>query len=126
MTRKYDTQAIGDAAEQLACEYLQSQGLRLLRSKYRQKQGEIDLIMQDQEDIVFVEVRKRQGIDFGNALESITPAKINKLIWTARCYLQETKWLYTKTSRFDVVLLHPVAGMLKLEWIKNAFTYDRW
>lgn len=124
--RQYNTQAIGSVAEALACQYLQGQGLHLLTSNYSKLHGEIDLIMQDQEDIVFVEVRKRNRIDYGNALESITNAKMNKLIRAAKCYLQETGWLYTKTSRFDFVVLHPVNNSMQIEWIKNAFSYDRW
>lgn len=89
---------------------------------YRTYHGEIDLIMQDQDDIVFVEVRIRHSVEYGNALESINKNKINKLIKTATHFLQWKKWLYKVNSRFDVIAIQPVKGVMQLEWIKNAFT----
>lgn len=120
----YDRQSKGKQAELNACEYLQTKGLRLLVQNYRCNRGEIDLIMQDQDDIVFIEVRSRNRVDYGNALESITKNKINKLIKTATYFLQQKKWLYKVNSRFDIVVIHPITGRLHLEWIKNAFTVD--
>jgi len=101
-----------------------SQGFRLLEKNYRCRCGEIDLIMQDQKDIVFVEVRNRSRTDYGNAFDSIDRRKRAKLIKTATYYLQVKQWLYKVHSRFDVIALHPVAGSIKLEWIKNAFTAE--
>ena len=112
---------LGFYAEQKAREHLQSKGLVLIEQNYSIHCGEIDLIMQDQEDIVFVEVRSRQYTHYGSALESINQRKINKLIKTAVYFLQSKKWLYKKNSRFDVVTIH---AQSQLEWIKNAFTMD--
>jgi putative endonuclease len=120
----FDRQKQGKQAELNACEYLQAKGLRLLAQNYHCNHGEIDLIMQDQDDIVFIEVRSRNRVDYGNALESIKKNKINKLIKTATHFLQMKKWLYRVNSRFDIVVIHPIAGRLQLEWIKNAFTVD--
>lgn len=114
----------GKAAELEAEAYLSTQGLLPLQRNYRQKIGEIDLIMQDQEDIVFVEVRAREDSDHGSALESITPAKCQKIIRTAKYYLQEAGLYYKVTSRFDVVTFDPVEGEWRLQWIKNAFGVD--
>lgn len=114
----------GKQAERQACEYLQANGLYLLQKNYYCYHGEIDLIMQDQDDIVFIEVRSRGRIDYGNALESITKTKINKLIKTASHFLQKRKWLDKVNSRFDVIVIHPLEAKMQLEWIKNAFTVE--
>jgi putative endonuclease len=121
----YKPHQIGIDAELDACRYLLKKGYTLLDKNYSCKQGEIDLIMQDQDDIVFVEVRIRHNIAFGNALESITRSKMNKLIRAATHFLQEKKWLYKVNSRFDVIAIQPVKGEMRLEWLKNAFTVDR-
>jgi len=89
-------QQIGIHAEQDACKFLQKKGFRLLEQNYSCYCGEIDLIMQDREDIVFVEVRHRQHIQYGNALESINRKKMTKLLKTATHFLQGKKWLHKK------------------------------
>lgn len=123
MTRT-KAQITGKNAEDEAEAYLSAHGLTLLQRNYRQKIGEIDLIMQDQEHLVFVEVRARKEGDHGNALESITESKRSKIIRTAKYYLQENNLYYKATSRFDVVTLDPIDGEWKLEWIRNAFGHD--
>lgn len=108
--------AIGNAAEEVVLEFLTERGLQLVRRNYSCRAGEIDLIMQDGAQLVFVEVRYRKRHDFGSALESVTAAKQRKLIITAQYYLQQSG--STPACRFDVV------GMgqdQQIQWIKNAF-----
>lgn len=112
---------LGKQAELAACSYLEAKGFRLLKKNYRCYLGEIDLIMQDLDDIVFVEVRSRSRFDYGNASESIDKRKKSKLIKTATHFLQTKSWLYKVHSRFDVVAIHYVDNKMNLEWIKNAF-----
>ena len=113
---------IGKSAEEQACKFLLAEGLELLQKNYRCFHGEIDLIMRDKEDIVFVEVRSRSRTDYGRASESINVNKKKKLIKTATHFLQIKDWLYKVNSRFDVVAIHFQPGNMELEWIKNAFT----
>jgi putative endonuclease len=117
----FNKQQIGQAAERQACTFLQEKGLRLLIKNYSCPYGEIDLIMQDQDDIVFVEVRSRKRTDYGNALESVNNNKRKKLIKTATHFLQMKQWLHKINSRFDIIAIHPIAGKMQLEWVKNAF-----
>ena len=108
----------GEEAEQYAASYLQNQQLTLLQRNYRCRFGEIDLIMRDDDTLVFVEVRMRTSEAFGGAAASITLSKQAKLLRTARHYLSE---LNTEPAcRFDVVLISGNDGS-KVEWIKNAF-----
>lgn len=118
-------QELGKEAEKAALRFLESKGMLLLEQNYRCKLGEVDLIMRDGDTLAFVEVRCRSAADHGSALESITPNKMRKVVRTALHYLQKTQLLYKTTSRFDVVTLEPVDGQMKLDWIKNAFTVDR-
>jgi putative endonuclease len=119
-------QKAGKQAETQACSFLEQNGLKLLCKNYQCYHGEIDLIMQDKDHIVFVEVRIRHRDDYGSALESINNRKIQKLIKAATQFLQWKKWLYRVSSRFDVVTLQWVNDSIKLDWIKNAFTVDRY
>lgn len=112
----------GLIAEQIACDYLTKQGLRLLTKNFRCPSGEIDLIMQEKEDIIFIEVRSRKSLDFGQALESIDAKKIKKIIKTASFYLQSRQLTHQVAARFDVVSLQWDKKDWKIEWIKNAFT----
>ena len=107
----------GKAAEHLAATYLQHQGLKLLESNYRSRFGEIDLIMQDGKEIVFVEVRLRSNNAFGGAGASITPAKQQKLVRTAEDYQMRHG---VSACRFDAVLLESL-DTRQLQWIRNAF-----
>lgn len=117
----YKNHQLGQMAEHLAARFLKKNGLNLLYRNYYNYHGEIDLIMQDQTDIVFVEVRYRSRSDYGSALESITRSKIKKLIKTATRFLQEKNWLHTRSSRFDVIGLQWVNKKIEIEWIKNSF-----
>lgn len=110
----------GAQAEQLAAQYLQQQGLKLLQTNYTCRFGEIDLILQDGEAHVFAEVRLRSGTAFGGAAASIDARKQAKLIRTAQHYLSQLKRM--PPCRFDAILMQSPDRIDNIEWIKNAFT----
>lgn len=107
-------QVDGDAGEDRALQYLQQQGLKLVERNFRCKGGEIDLIMQEQAMLVFVEVRKRANGKFGGAAASITPAKQARLIIAAQTFMQ--RYRLTPACRFDVVAIEGNT----LDWLINA------
>lgn len=109
----------GVLAEQLAAQYLQQQGLKLLQLNYSCRFGEIDLILQDGDTHVFAEVRLRSGAAFGGAAASIDARKRAKLVRTAQHYLSKLQRI--PPCRFDAILLQST-DMKNIEWIKNAFT----
>jgi putative endonuclease len=109
----------GEAAEQLACDYLQKQGLHLLEKNYRSRQGEIDLVMQQGDSLVFIEVRQRSNTRFGGAAASVTTKKQEKLRLTALHYLQHKA--PRANARFDVVAVQGDNNQQHIEWIRNAF-----
>ncbi|MDO8890764.1 MAG: YraN family protein [Sulfurimicrobium sp.] len=106
----------GKEAENQAASFLQSQGLRLVARNYRCRMGEVDLIMEHGDTLVFVEVRLRHSASFGGAAASITGHKQRKLIHAAQHYLQQQ--VKQPPCRFDALLLDG----LKIEWIKDAFS----
>lgn len=112
---------IGAAAEALACDYLQQHGLVLLARNYRVPQGELDLIMQEHDHIVFVEVRFRRNHRYGSGAESVHTAKQGKLIKTALYYLQQHPKLAKRPVRFDVVSISIIDAQPRIDWIKDAF-----
>ncbi|VAW96745.1 hypothetical protein MNBD_GAMMA23-1315 [hydrothermal vent metagenome] len=113
----------GETAEKDACQYLIQQKLKLICKNYHCRYGEIDLIMQDQQSLVFVEVRYRKHSQFGSGAESITINKQRKLIKTASHYLQKTSGSSQWAARFDVISISPdnKSKQSKIDWIKDAF-----
>lgn len=112
---------IGSAAEAAACQFLRQRGVKLLQKNYHSRFGEIDLIMQEGDTILFVEVRCRKKQAQVNAAESISFAKIKKIRQTAKYYLLQFKLL--PDCRFDVIAMTHDVGKsgYTIEWIKNAF-----
>ena len=118
-TKHASTKRIGDAAEDEALQYLQTQGLRLVMRNYRtpgRGGGEIDLIMQDQDTtLVFVEVRKRKSTRHGGTAASVGRVKQRRIVFAAQFYL--LKLCTLPPCRFDVVEVTPDG----LAWHKAAF-----
>jgi putative endonuclease len=105
----------GQQAEQLACEFLIKRGLELIEKNYRCRHGEIDLIMRDGPQLVFVEVRYRRSQRFGGPLASIDYKKKARLIACASLYLQSTR--QQSAARFDVI---GITEPNQIDWIQNA------
>lgn len=111
---------LGKIFEQKACGFLKKQGLTLLEKNYRTPFGEIDLIMQEKTDLVFVEVRYRLSNVYGDAVESIDTNKQKKILKSALHFLQKKDWLDQYNCRFDVIGY----SKYKIIWIKDAFSEE--
>jgi putative endonuclease len=129
----------GALAEDIAARYLQERGLKLITRNYRCRLGEIDLILQDGDALVFAEVRMRSNRNFGGAAASIDSRKQTKLIRAAQHYLSTLP--HIPPCRFDAVLLssptrrpllnplpqageeasEPLREYSDIEWVRNAF-----
>jgi putative endonuclease len=110
----------GAQIEQHVSAYLKRQGLVLRQQNYHCRFGEIDLVMEEGDIIVFVEVRFRANASYGTALESITRTKQQKIIKTASHYLQQHQ-LSSRPCRFDAVGVTETAKQLDIHWIQHAF-----
>jgi putative endonuclease len=110
----------GAQAEDLACAHLERAGLRLLTRNYRCPQGEVDLVMDDRDTLVFVEVRYRRSDAFGTPAETVDRRKQARLQAAAGHYLLTHS--VDRACRFDVVA---VSGRdARIEWLRNAFGAD--
>ena len=108
-------------SEDIAAEFLQRQGLELLVTNYRNRTGEIDLIMIDDQTLVFVEVKQRRDNQFGRPEESVGMAKQAKLRRTAASYLQRHDRSQSWPRRFDVAAITGSPHAPVCRWIQNAF-----
>ena len=106
----------GARAEELCAGLLRRAGLTLLERNWRCRHGEIDLIAEEGDTLVFAEVRKRSGAAFGGAGESVTAAKRARLLAAARLYLTRRP---EASCRFDVFLVDGEAP--RVQWIRDAF-----
>lgn len=109
----------GIAIEDLACQYLLQRGLKIKQRNFTCKVGELDIIAEDQNTLVFVEVRFRKNADFGSAAESIDWRKRRKLVQAARLYLITDP--VGLPCRFDVIAISNNLHAPQIEWIKDAF-----
>lgn len=107
----------GEVFEQKARIFLQNAGLRFIAQNQSFAVGELDLIMQEGNTLVFVEVRQRKSTRFGSALESVDYRKQQKWLKAANLWLaQRNQSLDTADCRFDVVAFE---GNDDPIWIKN-------
>ncbi|MFT5643011.1 MAG: putative endonuclease [Janthinobacterium sp.] len=109
-----EKQRQGQIGEDAALAHLQRHGLRLVERNFRCKGGEIDLIMQDRQSLVFIEVRSRANARHGDAAASITIAKQRRLIIAAQVYLLKQKKM--PACRFDVIAIDGN----DLRWLQDA------
>lgn len=117
---EFNTKEQGLFAEALALDHLQAQGLRLVTRNYFAKTGEIDLICQDKETLIFVEVRARENYDEIHPFETVTKVKQARIIRTAKHYLMTHDLVDECYCRFDVVAVNLRTGAI--EWVEAAFS----
>lgn len=111
---------LGNRGEQLALEYLLAQGCLLLAKNFRCRIGEIDLIVQDGQTIVFVEVKSRSGKGWGLPQEAVDFRKQSKIQKIAQYFLL-TQRMAERDLRFDVIAVEFNNSPPKILQIKGAF-----
>ena len=79
---------LGDWGEAQAADFLRNKGWLIIATKYRCRWGEVDIVTQDKEQLVFVEVRTKRSTNFGTPEESLSSAKVRRLTRTCQDYLQ--------------------------------------
>jgi putative endonuclease len=123
MRIKIATKIFGERVERQASDWLIEQGLTLITRNYLCKSGEIDIIMEQDNCLVFIEVRYRKQVYFGSPAETITLAKQNKVRLAAEHFLLAHSQHQRKACRFDVIAAQPAnsGDRLHFDWIRNAF-----
>lgn len=109
--------SIGSQWERRAAQYLAGNGYRILATNYNCRLGEIDIIAKENGYYVFVEVKYRSSLAYGDPLEAVTPSKQQRIRNAASYYLIENNIQPYVNVRFDVV------GILgsEITLIKDAF-----
>jgi len=118
-----DKKALGSFGERRAAAYLRRKGFKIVQMNYKCRAGEIDIIAQDKDYIVFAEVKLRKNSDFAEAREFVNYSKQQRIIKTAQLWLCEHEECRLQ-PRFDVLEIYAPAGSLgaiTINHLENAF-----
>lgn len=111
----------GRRGEELAAEFLISQGYQVVTRNFRAPCGEIDIIAKDKGTLVFVEVKARSSLGYGLPAEAVTYRKQRQIAKAALVFLGQAGAM-NRPARFDVVsVVLASGGPPRIELIKNAF-----
>jgi putative endonuclease len=111
---------LGNKGESLAVKFLQTKGYKIISKNYKTSIGEIDIIAQDGETVVFIEVKTRANDSFGCPFEAVHRRKRRKLRDLALLYLK--KLGKELPVRFDVLsIMYTENSIKEIEHIKDAF-----
>ncbi len=111
---------LGRQGEQLAAEYLQRAGFRVLERNYRCSEGELDIVAADRRVLVACEVKTRSSASFGLPIEAITAEKVRRLRRLA------VRWVMTHGTFFDelrvdaVGVLRTSSGEFTIEHVRGV------
>lgn len=111
-----DNRKKGRRGEEYACNYLKNNNYKIIKTNYTNINGEIDIIAENKNYIVFIEVKYRKNLSHGYPREAVNYIKQNKIKNTAMQYISENN-LNENDFRFDVIEILDK----KIEHIKNAF-----
>ena len=112
--------SLGKRGEGIAVDYLTHKGYQIIVRNYRRKTGEIDIIANDGDCIVFVEVKTRKTSRFGHPAEAVTKRKQNQISLTALNYLTHQN-LMDAPVRFDVIAVTIARTAPEITHIIGAF-----
>lgn len=110
---------IGKEGEKIAFHHLKKEGYKILSQNYQKRFGEVDIIAEKDNEIIFIEIRSKRKDDFSPIL-TITQEKIRKLKNLALSYLSENG-IVDKQIRFDIIGIVKKDGDIFIEHLKNAF-----
>lgn len=115
---------LGTFGEQVARRHLEAKGYTFETAGWRCRSGEIDLIMRDAGEVVFVEVKTRRGEKMGRAEESLSPRQQRSLLTAAGWYLDDNPHLGDPIWRIDLVAitLDHTGLVCRISHVENAVT----
>jgi putative endonuclease len=116
-------QDVGICGEKAACEFLKKKGYKIIQRNFRCRLGEIDIVAEKKDCLVFVEVRTKTSRDFGSPEESVTSSKKDKIISTALAYINILKQA-PESWRIDFIAveLEQDGHTSRIELIENAIS----
>lgn len=114
----YERHEIGKIGEDIAARYLQQKGYKIIERNFESRQGEIDIIAIDKNELVFVEVKTRTNMKFGKPIEAVDKLKQKHLIKTVEYYLY-SRHLEDEFVRIDVIEIYLYNNKYKINHIKQ-------
>jgi putative endonuclease len=111
----------GKIGEDLACAELARRGYEIIARRYRNRVGELDIVARDGRTLVFVEVKSRDGRNFGEGCEAVTPLKQRRMASLAVAFMARHH-IHECPCRFDVVSIRLERGEPVIELYQNAFS----
>ena len=112
--------SVGKRGEELAAAYLAKVGYKIIERNYRCVFGELDIVAEEGDSIVFIEVKSRRSAAYGDPQLAVDFRKQKKISMAALDYL-EKKRQHNRNARFDVVAVKLLPAGTTIELIKNAF-----
>jgi putative endonuclease len=116
-----DRRALGQWGEDLAVQHLERQGFEVLARNWRCREGELDVVARDGRCLVFVEVKARSGLDFGEPAEAVSWRKARRIHGLATKWLRDHRPRGDWDIRFDVVSVVRTSGLPEVLHLKAAF-----
>ncbi|MEI3434631.1 MAG: YraN family protein [Clostridia bacterium] len=115
----YVSHELGRIGENIIADYITKLGYKVVERNFECNQGEIDIIAKDKEELVFIEVKTRTDISYGEASEAVTNTKKRHLINSIKYYIYKQK-LENQPIRIDVAEVYINKGKVKVNYIKQA------
>jgi putative endonuclease len=110
----------GRLGEKAAVDFLKNNGYKIIRRNYKNKLGEIDIIAQEKDVLVFIEVKSRRTTTYGLPQEAVHSFKQGQMGKVALYYLKENN-LLEKRARFDIISITNINESPQINLIRNAF-----
>src|SRR5215468_4901812 len=117
-------QAFGELGERIAERWLRRQGWRVIQRRFRSGHRDIDLVVERDGTVAFVEVKARSGAQFGDPVEAVNWNKQRQLVRSASVWI-ERHGKPSETYRFDVVGVLVEGDRVRVRHIPNAFSLSR-
>jgi putative endonuclease len=116
---------LGDFGERVAKAHLEAKGYRILATKFRTREGEVDIVARQGETVAFVEVKTRRGNAMGSALEAIDARKAKRLLLAAEAFAVQHPDL-PEGRRIDLIAIDLDTGgrVLSVQHIESAVEGD--
>lgn len=114
----YNNQEIGKLGENLATKYLQKSGYTIIDRNFRCKQGEIDIIAKYKQEIIFIEVKTRTNLNYGNPAEAVTQIKQKHIERATEYYIYRNN-LYKSFIRIDIIEVYIKKDKYRINHIKQ-------
>ena len=115
----YERHILGKTGEEIGTKYLIKNGYKIIIRNFRCRQGEIDIIAQDKNEIVFIEVKTRKNTNYGYPIDAVDKRKQKHILNASKYYIYINK-LEKKNIRFDVIEIYK-RDKFYINHIKNIY-----